>query len=149
MSTGYQRELKYRHEDGSFSAYGPRGAKPGSTWLTAFVVKSFAQASPYVFIDQQDLNVSIEYLKSVQNPEDGPLVGCFFERYVSHISWIDYKFFWFIIKMIYNQFDFPFQQKYRSRLLCATDDCINYSSIETCYCPLFIARRTSTKLIYN
>nr|KAG5694344.1 hypothetical protein BaRGS_035212 [Batillaria attramentaria] len=59
METGYQRELKYRHADGSFSAFGERGNKAGSTWLTAFVVKSFAQAKPYIFIDQDDLDMSI------------------------------------------------------------------------------------------
>ncbi|XP_076465640.1 alpha-2-macroglobulin-like protein 1 isoform X2 [Babylonia areolata] len=80
MEIGYQRELKYRHHDGSFSAFGPKGEKPGSTWLTAFVVKSFAQAKPYIFIDDKDLQVSIDYLKSMQNPEEGPLSGCFFER---------------------------------------------------------------------
>ncbi|KAK7480021.1 hypothetical protein BaRGS_00028754 [Batillaria attramentaria] len=79
METGYQRELKYRHADGSFSAFGERGNKAGSTWLTAFVVKSFAQAKPYIFIDQDDLDMSIRYLKRTQNLE-GPLRGCFFER---------------------------------------------------------------------
>lgn len=78
METGYQRELKYRHSDGSYSAFGERGDKPGSTWLTAFVVKSFAEAKPYIFIDQADLDKSIAYLKQTQNPEDG-LFGCFFE----------------------------------------------------------------------
>ncbi|XP_070176474.1 alpha-2-macroglobulin-like protein 1 isoform X1 [Littorina saxatilis] len=80
MEIGYQRELKYRHSDGSYSAYGEKGNKPGSTWLTAFVVKSFAQARPYIFIDEDDLNLSMDYLKSVQNPEEGPLTGCFFEN---------------------------------------------------------------------
>ena len=39
---GYQRELNYKHDDGSFSAFGPRDGA-GSTWLTAFVLKVFAQ----------------------------------------------------------------------------------------------------------
>lgn len=45
--TGYQRELRYRHDDGSFSAFGNSDAS-GSTWLTAFVLKSFAQARQYI-----------------------------------------------------------------------------------------------------
>ena len=45
-------------------------------------MKSFAQARPYIYIDENDLNVSVEYLKTVQNPEEGPLLGCFFERLV-------------------------------------------------------------------
>ena len=39
---GYQRELNYRHSDGSFSAFGESDGD-GSTWLTAFVLKVFAQ----------------------------------------------------------------------------------------------------------
>ena len=50
--------------------------------MTAFVVKSFAQARPYIYIDEEDLHLSVKYLKTVQNPEEGPLVGCFFERWV-------------------------------------------------------------------
>ena len=44
MLTGYQRELTYRRTDGSFSAFGQRD-KSGSLWLTAFVLKTFAQAN--------------------------------------------------------------------------------------------------------
>ena len=41
---GYQRELNYRHSDGSFSAFGEMShMSEGSTWLTAFVLKVFAQ----------------------------------------------------------------------------------------------------------
>ena len=43
MITGYQRELTYRRNDGSFSAFGNQD-KDGSLWLTAFVLKTFAQA---------------------------------------------------------------------------------------------------------
>ena len=82
LFAGYQRELTYRHSDGSYSAFGERGGNAGSTWLTAFVVKSFAQARPYIFIDELDLELSVDYLKTTQNPEDGPLKGCFFETYV-------------------------------------------------------------------
>jgi hypothetical protein len=45
MKMGYQRELTYRHADGSFSAFGPSDGS-GSTWLTAFVLKVFAQVRP-------------------------------------------------------------------------------------------------------
>jgi len=40
MITGYQRELTYRHSNGSFSAFG-ESDQTGSLWLTAFVLKSF------------------------------------------------------------------------------------------------------------
>ncbi|XP_041464168.1 uncharacterized protein LOC446192 isoform X6 [Lytechinus variegatus] len=72
MKRGYQRELNYRHRDGSYSAFGESDPE-GSTWLTAFVVRSFAQASDYIFIDNDDLKVSISWLKSLQNRE----TGCF------------------------------------------------------------------------
>ncbi|XP_025078478.1 murinoglobulin-1-like isoform X5 [Pomacea canaliculata] len=75
METGYQRELKYRHNDGSFSAFGESSGKSGSTWLTAFVVQSFAQARPYIYIDDDDLEKSISYLRRVQGE-----TGCFIER---------------------------------------------------------------------
>ena len=43
MTVGYQRELTYRRADGSFSAFGDRDDE-GSLWLTAFVLKTFAEA---------------------------------------------------------------------------------------------------------
>ena len=45
---GYQNELNYMHEDGSFSAFG-KSDKNGSAWLTAFVIKSFSQAKQFSF----------------------------------------------------------------------------------------------------
>ena len=69
--TGYQRELTYRHDDGSYSAFG-NSDDSGSMWLTAFVVKSFAQAKPYIFIDETDLQKSIVWFKSKQLEN-----GCF------------------------------------------------------------------------
>ncbi|XP_076068702.1 alpha-1-inhibitor 3-like isoform X2 [Oratosquilla oratoria] len=71
MKTGYQRELKYRHLDGSFSAFG-KSDNSGSTWLTAFVVKSFAQAQQYISIDQDDLRKSMSWLRRQQREN-----GCF------------------------------------------------------------------------
>ncbi|HOG46860.1 MAG TPA: alpha-2-macroglobulin family protein [Anaerolineae bacterium] len=50
MMTGYQRELIYRRGDGSFSAFGESDAE-GSLWLTAFVLKTFAQARELIYID--------------------------------------------------------------------------------------------------
>lgn len=42
IKIGYQKELKYKRTDGSYSAFGMND-KSGSTWLTAFVLKSFAE----------------------------------------------------------------------------------------------------------
>ncbi|ETE63520.1 antigen, partial [Ophiophagus hannah] len=50
MREGYQRELLYKRPDDSFSAFGNRDPY-GSTWLSAFVLRSFIQARPYIDID--------------------------------------------------------------------------------------------------
>ncbi|XP_072334709.1 alpha-2-macroglobulin-like [Scyliorhinus torazame] len=50
LQRGYQNQLKYKHSDGSFSAFGDSDSE-GNTWLTAFVLKSFVQARPYIFIE--------------------------------------------------------------------------------------------------
>ncbi|KAJ1347540.1 hypothetical protein KIN20_002615 [Parelaphostrongylus tenuis] len=65
MEAGYQRELNYRRLDNSFSAFG-ESDKSGSTWLTAFVVRSFAQARPYIFVDASVLTKSIAFLNGQQ-----------------------------------------------------------------------------------
>ena len=74
MKAGYERqELNYRHRDGSYSIWGPKDEDAeGSVWLTAFVVKAFAQAADYIDIDQEKLRQSIGWLKRKQNPD-----GCF------------------------------------------------------------------------
>ncbi|EPB70110.1 a-macroglobulin complement component [Ancylostoma ceylanicum] len=65
MEAGYQRELTYRRSDNSFSAFG-ESDKFGSTWLTAFVVRSFAQARAYIFVDPTVLTKSIAFLNGQQ-----------------------------------------------------------------------------------
>ncbi|XP_063615136.1 alpha-2-macroglobulin-like protein 1 [Penaeus indicus] len=77
MITGYQRELTYRRDDGSYSAFGNRDPE-GSTWLTAFVLRSFAQASDYITIDDHDLQMSANWLLRLQMDD-----GCF--RSVGHV----------------------------------------------------------------
>ncbi len=68
MITGYQRELTYRHSDGSFSAFGNQD-KEGSIWLTAFVLKSFSQAKDIIFIDQSVLDAAGNWIVSHQNAD--------------------------------------------------------------------------------
>ncbi|KAK3238016.1 hypothetical protein CYMTET_51942, partial [Cymbomonas tetramitiformis] len=65
MLLGYQRELTYRHTDASFSAFGTSDAS-GSTWLTAFVVKTFAQAAQFVYVDPEMLRASATWLQDLQ-----------------------------------------------------------------------------------
>ncbi|XP_011842512.1 PREDICTED: CD109 antigen [Mandrillus leucophaeus] len=65
MSLGYQRELLYQREDGSFSAFGNYDAS-GSTWLSAFVLRCFLEADPYIDIDQNVLHRTYTWLKERQ-----------------------------------------------------------------------------------
>ncbi|PIK59847.1 hypothetical protein BSL78_03219 [Apostichopus japonicus] len=72
LRIGYQSELTYQHRDCSFSAFGEsssRGGKSaeGSTWLTAFVAKSFSQAIPYISVDINQLQCSLRFLISKQD----------------------------------------------------------------------------------
>ena len=64
--TGYFRQLKYQHNDGSFSAFGQKEQRDqGSSWLTAFVLKSFAEAFDHLepFLDiNLAINKPIQYL---------------------------------------------------------------------------------------
>ncbi|KAJ8039538.1 Alpha-2-macroglobulin-like protein 1 [Holothuria leucospilota] len=71
MKRGYQREFNFRHKDGSFSAFGKSDAS-GSTWLTAYVVRSFYQGSQFIEVDFDNLQSSINWLKGLQKPS-----GCF------------------------------------------------------------------------
>jgi CD109 antigen len=66
MLTGYQREMTYRHGDGSFSAFGEEDEQ-GSLWLTAFVLKSFAQADGLIYIDPEVLDEAAAWITSHQN----------------------------------------------------------------------------------
>ncbi|XP_056385116.1 alpha-2-macroglobulin-like isoform X3 [Hyla sarda] len=74
LSTGYQKQLAYKHSDGSYSAFGPgygRGDS-GNTWLTAFVMKSFARAQSYIYIDPQHTSDALAWLTQRQKYN-----GCF------------------------------------------------------------------------
>ncbi|XP_048792210.1 CD109 antigen [Lagopus muta] len=54
MRKGYQRELLFQRDDGSFSAFGNEDPS-GSTWLSAFVLRCFFQARPFIDIDKDVL----------------------------------------------------------------------------------------------
>jgi CD109 antigen len=68
MITGYQRELTYRRNDGSFSAFG-QSDDEGSLWLTAFVLKSFAEARDIMYIDEAVLDDATDWILSHQNKD--------------------------------------------------------------------------------
>ncbi|GAB5571667.1 CD109 antigen isoform X1 [Prionailurus iriomotensis] len=65
IQEGYQRELLYQREDGSFSAFG-NDDPSGSTWLSAFVLRCFLEADPYIDIDENVLHRTYTWLKGRQ-----------------------------------------------------------------------------------
>ncbi|NXW62426.1 A2ML1 protein, partial [Eurystomus gularis] len=67
----YQIQLQYQHPDGSYSEFGTKD-EYGNTWLTAFVVKCFVQAKPYIFIDNRIIEAALTWLEFHQLPS-----GCF------------------------------------------------------------------------
>ncbi|XP_063878059.1 thioester-containing protein 1 allele R1-like isoform X4 [Scylla paramamosain] len=75
LETGYQQQLNYCHPDGSFSAFGSRD-KSGSTWLTAFVAKSLAEAGRHIEVEPEVVAEAVEWLRN-QQAVDGsfPEVG--------------------------------------------------------------------------
>ncbi|XP_004451447.2 pregnancy zone protein-like [Dasypus novemcinctus] len=73
LISGYQRQLNYMHSDGSYSTFGDHGGRSrGNTWLTAFVLKSFAQAQAYIFVDNSHIMNALIWLSQKQKEN-----GCF------------------------------------------------------------------------
>ncbi|KAM9316600.1 CD109 antigen-like [Gastrophryne carolinensis] len=70
MQQGYQNELYYRRNDGSFSAFG-NWDQSGSTWLSAFVFRCFLQARPFIYVDPDVLNKTVSWLVQYQDISTG------------------------------------------------------------------------------
>ncbi|OPJ69233.1 hypothetical protein AV530_012334 [Patagioenas fasciata monilis] len=68
---GYQHQLLYKNDDGSYSAFG-KSDNQGNTWLTVFVARSFGQASSYIYISQDHVHNALLWLQKHQLPS-----GCF------------------------------------------------------------------------
>ncbi|KAM7395893.1 hypothetical protein PAMA_007252 [Pampus argenteus] len=68
MMKGYERELSYQRVDGSFSAFGDQDSS-GSTWLSAFVLRCFLQARPFISIDTNVLHRAADWLGAQQGPD--------------------------------------------------------------------------------
>uniref|UniRef100_A0A669FA08 Alpha-2-macroglobulin domain-containing protein n=1 Tax=Oreochromis niloticus TaxID=8128 RepID=A0A669FA08_ORENI len=69
LTSGYQRQLNYKSDEGAYTTFG-RG--PGNTWLTAFVMRSFAKAQSFVYIDPRIIEESKTWLENKQQAN-----GCF------------------------------------------------------------------------
>ncbi|XP_070698418.1 CD109 antigen-like [Pempheris klunzingeri] len=68
MMKGYHRQLSFQRDDGSFSAFGASSTS-GSTWLTAFVLRCFLQAQPYIQVDWTVLTRATTWLLKQQQAE--------------------------------------------------------------------------------
>ncbi|KAF4118186.1 complement C3-like [Onychostoma macrolepis] len=68
ISTGYQGQLKYRKQDGSYSIW---ETTPSSTWLTAYVAKVFAMASNLIPIEDNVLCSALKWLILHKQLPDG------------------------------------------------------------------------------
>lgn len=71
ITTGYQQQLNYRHQNNGYSAFGTADPEP-SLWLAAFVVRTFGQARQYVFFDDAELSLITQWLLGHQYD-----IGCF------------------------------------------------------------------------
>ena len=65
MLVGYQREMTYQRRDGSFSAFGDSDAE-GSLWLTAFVLKTFAESQEIIYVDPAVLEAAAYWIAEHQ-----------------------------------------------------------------------------------
>ncbi|XP_034669009.1 CD109 antigen isoform X1 [Drosophila subobscura] len=80
LEIGYQRELTYKHDDGSYSAFG-KSDPSGSTWLTAYVMRSFHQAAKYTQVDPKVMTAGLDFLVSKQKDTgEFPEVGKLFDN---------------------------------------------------------------------
>ncbi|XP_055932294.1 CD109 antigen-like isoform X3 [Argiope bruennichi] len=68
LRNGYQRQLTYKREDGSFSTFGERD-RSGSTWLTAYATRALSLAKKYIFIDPEVLNKGLEWIIQKQSSD--------------------------------------------------------------------------------
>ncbi|XP_055545961.1 thioester-containing protein 1 allele S1-like isoform X2 [Wyeomyia smithii] len=68
LEKGYQNQLKYKLNDGSFSVFGQSDGK-GSVFLTALVAKTFKIASKYITVDAGVINSAYNWLQSRQSPD--------------------------------------------------------------------------------
>ncbi|XP_032998061.1 alpha-2-macroglobulin-like [Lacerta agilis] len=72
LVAGYQKQLNYKHSDGSFSTFGEHNWEPGNTWLTAFTLASFARAKSFIFVEEKHISGAQAALAARQKEN-----GCF------------------------------------------------------------------------
>ncbi|MFH0836058.1 MAG: alpha-2-macroglobulin family protein [Candidatus Micrarchaeota archaeon] len=91
ITTGYQRELTYQRNDGSFSAFGDSDEE-GSLWLTDFVLMTFSNAREvYPAMDETVLAQASDWVLSHQNA-DGSFESVGFVHHQDMMGGVNGKF---------------------------------------------------------
>ncbi|KAM5140399.1 alpha-2-macroglobulin-like [Mantella aurantiaca] len=65
MAIGYVRQMTYRHNDGGFTAFGPRSSKP-SGWLTLLSLKTLWGIRSYTLVDDRIFKQGLVFLERLQ-----------------------------------------------------------------------------------
>lgn len=81
LNKGYQNQLTFRGRDGSYSLWGGSWGQP-SSFLSAMVYRGFKRAHDFIFIDDDGLTATYNYLLSTQDK----VTGCF-NKIGSIYSW--------------------------------------------------------------
>ncbi|KAM8777502.1 LOW QUALITY PROTEIN: alpha-2-macroglobulin-like protein 1 [Rhynchonycteris naso] len=71
LEIGYQKELTYKHSNGSYNAFGEQDGN-GNTWLTAFITRCFSQAQEFISIDDKNIQDALKWMAGNQLPS-----GCY------------------------------------------------------------------------
>ncbi|OAF71020.1 Alpha-1-M, partial [Intoshia linei] len=92
---GYLSEINYKHDDGSYSAFGQSRGNSGSTWLTAYVLICFSRARAYILTDSNVYNSkyeeeAIKFLLSKKSKdgafiEEGKIIHTFMQGGVNSV----------------------------------------------------------------
>ncbi|XP_050743997.1 thioester-containing protein 1 allele R1 isoform X2 [Drosophila biarmipes] len=90
LATGYQTELTYKHSDGSYSTWGPSRSS-SSTWLTAYVIRSFHMAKSFTHIDTSVLSEGLSFLASKQGRNgEFPVNGVYYSQMQSPLAFTSF-----------------------------------------------------------
>lgn len=68
IENGYQQQLTYKRQDGSFSEFGDKD-KHGSTWLTAYILKALSQVKDVITVDSGVMQRALAYLAERQQTD--------------------------------------------------------------------------------
>ncbi|XP_018427419.1 PREDICTED: alpha-2-macroglobulin-like protein 1, partial [Nanorana parkeri] len=78
MVKGYQKQLTFRNDNGSFAAF---SGAPSNLWITALVIRALSCAQQFIHVDEKIIQEAIHWLDTTQLPN-----GCFktAESYFDH-----------------------------------------------------------------